>query len=103
MLNVPILATASQILSVSLAGQSCRIDIYQKTPGLFLDLYVNDILIVAGVLGRNSTLMVRDVYLGFIGDLTFFDTQGSDDPLYSGLGARWLLLYLDAAEIAVAT
>jgi hypothetical protein len=100
MLVIPTIAAPSQILSVSLAGQSCRINLYEKTPwGLFLDLYVNDALIIAGTLCQDTLLTVRDKYLGFIGDLTFIDTQGSDDPLASGLGARWLFIYIEASEL----
>jgi hypothetical protein len=36
---------------------------------------------------------VRDEYLGFIGDLAFFDTQGMTDPDWTGLGSRYILGY----------
>lgn len=96
---IPINPVASQILSVSLRNQPCKIAIYQKTSGLFTDLSINDIRIVAGVLSLNTVLLVRDAYLGFVGDLTFFDMQGNSDPDYTGLGSRWLLAYIETFEM----
>jgi hypothetical protein len=100
---IPISATPSQTLAVVLAGQSCKINIYQKNTGLFVDLYVNDALIIGGVIALDRNRIVRSAYLGFVGDLAFVDTQGSDTPVYDGLGGRYLLLYLDPADIVAPT
>lgn len=115
---VPLQAVASQTLNITLNNQVCTINVYGKTtyvpsfnPGeiiidppeyininpVFVDLYVNDGLIIAGVLALNQTLIVRDAYLGFIGDLIFWDTQGESDPTIDGLGARFLLTYQQSA------
>ena len=94
--TIPINAVPSQALKVVLGGQICTINIYQKSTGLFLDLYVNDALIIGGALCLNGVNIVRDAYLGFVGDLVFSDTQGADAPVYTGLGSRWLLFYLVA-------
>lgn len=99
MLTVPVAATPSQTISVLLASQPCQIDIYQRSTGLYVDLYVNDALIIGGVIAQNKNRIVRSAYLGFIGDLAFYDTQGKDDPAYSGLGSRFLLQYIEAAEL----
>ena len=99
---IPLTEAPAQTVSVSLNQQSCRINVYTKsinvpiqgptdTPSdpfpayeninpVFVDLYVNDALIIGGVLARNETRIVRDAYLGFVGDLAFVDTQGSADP-----------------------
>lgn len=95
---IPLLATAAQTLTVRLGDQPCAIDVYQKTSGMFVDLYVNGALIVGGVAARNGVRMVRDTYLGFIGDIAFVDTQGTDDPQAAGLGTRWVLSYLPVGE-----
>lgn len=91
---IPIDALPSQVLAVQLGEQPCRIDIYQRTTGLFLDLYVADRAIVTGVVCRDRAIMVIDAYRGFVGDLTFYDTQGTADPQYDGLGTRWQLLWV---------
>ncbi|MGF6604662.1 hypothetical protein P3T23_009418 [Paraburkholderia sp. GAS448] len=98
MLTIPLAAVASQSLSVTLAQQSCGLNVYQKSTGLYLDLFVAGNPVMSGVLCRDLVYLVREAYLGFTGDLTFMDTEGGDDPQYSGLGARWLLLYITSSS-----
>lgn len=102
MLMVPLQAVPSQTVSVQLGAQSCQIEVSQKGASLFTNLYVDNALIIGGVIGRNRVRMVRDVYLGFLGDLIFLDTQGSEDPQHAGLGDRYLLMYLEAADLEAA-
>lgn len=92
---VPLIATPAQTLAIQLGGQSCRLAVYQKAFGVFVDVYVNDALVIGGVIARNLDRMVRSAYLGFVGDLYFFDTAGVDDPLYPGFGSRYVLIYDD--------
>lgn len=66
---------------------------------VYLDLYVANVLILAGIRCMNGVAMVRDSYFGFIGDLAFFDTQGDADPVYTGLGARFQLVYLAPGDV----
>jgi hypothetical protein len=97
---IPIAATPSQKLTILLGGQNCQIKVYQKTTGVYLDLAVNDSPIVSGVVCRDRVAIVRDTYLGFTGDLSFFDTQGTSDPSYTGFGARFQLVYLEASDLS---
>ena len=99
MLVIPLQSVPAQNVGVMLAGQPCAIGIFQKTTGLYCDLSVNGTTIVVGVLCLNGTLIVRDRYFGFIGDLAFFDTQGSADPEHDGLGKRFFLGYYAPADI----
>lgn len=100
MLTIPVQPAPSQTLAVLLAGQDCRINLYQRSTGLFLDLAITGALVIASVPCLNANRVVRSTYLGFVGDLAIFDTQGSADPDYSALGTRWLLIYLEASDIA---
>lgn len=97
---IPLQATANQTVSVQLSGQSCTLNVYQKSTGLFMDVLVNDVLIIGGVLCENLNRIVRSTYLGFIGDFAFVDTQGTLDPYYEGIGSRYYLIYLNASELA---
>lgn len=90
---IPLTAVASQSFTVQLNGQNCEINIYQKSTGLYFDLTVNGESIVNTMICLNAVGLVREVYLGFIGQLVFIDTQGSDDPYYTGLGSRYVLTY----------
>jgi hypothetical protein len=103
---IPISDVYSQNLTVQLAGQNCQINLYQKSTGFFCDLYVNNAPIITGVICQNLNRIVRSLYLGFIGDLCFYDTQGSIlppstglDPSSPGLGTRYLFLYLSPSDL----
>lgn len=103
MLIIPLQPVPSQIVSVSLSDQACQIAVAQKSTGLFLDLYVNNALVIGGVICENRNVIVRSAYLGFIGDLAFFDMQPPPadpaDPFASGLGTRFILGYLFPSEL----
>ena len=98
-------------------SQQCQISVYTKTgyvytddpvqslttPGtnLYFDLTVNGTVITtcAICLNRNRLLINRQ-YFGVVGDFVFVDTQGDSAPQYQGLGSRFLLVYLDADDLA---
>lgn len=115
---VPLQPVPNQAVNVTLNNQACAIDVYEKqvyvpyqpegaiptdppplvqVSTIYVDLYVNDSLIIGGVLARNNNLIVRDAYLGFVGDVYFVDTQGDLDPQVAGLGSRWVLVYNPSA------
>lgn len=116
MKQIQLSAVPSQTINVVLAGQSCQIAVYQKTPvvdvygvaaGLFFDLVVNNVPITTGVkcLDRARLLLDR-TYLGVVGDFMFLDVNGTgppdftgSPPDYTGLGSRFLLLYLEASDL----
>jgi hypothetical protein len=100
---IPTTIAPSQTIDITLGGQACTINLYTKSinvpvhdPGeivtdpnpryentnpVFIDLYVNNVLIIGGVLCRNSGMVVIDEYLGFVGDLSVIDTSGRfEDP-----------------------
>jgi hypothetical protein len=97
-LLVPTRALPNQQIQCQLAGQACTFNIYQQAYGLYVDVYVGQTLIIGGVIAENLNRIVRSAYLGFVGDLTFWDTQSNDDPVYTGLGTRFLLIYLESSE-----
>jgi hypothetical protein len=100
MLLIPTIATPNQQLDTQLSGQNCTLRIYQKRTGLFMDVLVDGALVIGGVLCLNQNLIVRNLYLGFTGDFTFVDTLGKTDPVYTGLGEQYLLLYLETTDLA---
>lgn len=98
---IPIVSQPAQQLGTILSEQVTTLRVYQKFFGLYIDVLVNDALIIGGVVARDRNRIVRSAYLGFTGDLAFFDTQGSKDPSYEDLGNRWLLAYFaDDAELS---
>ncbi|AWB26169.1 hypothetical protein DA075_35450 (plasmid) [Methylobacterium currus] len=97
---IPLQSVPAQTVMATLAGQLAQIDLRQRAYGLHLDLRVNGTLLVAGAICQDRNLIVRSAYIGFIGDLCFIDTQGTDDPTYEGLGVRFGLAYIEASEVA---
>lgn len=111
---IPIQPVASQILNVTLNQQVCQINLYAKSiyipitpPGsiptdpptyvsvtvMFLDLYLNDTLLIGGCLVRDGVGIVQNSYFGFVGEIAIEDTEGNSDPIISGLGTRFRLTY----------
>lgn len=99
MMTIPLRAVPSQVVSVQLAEQLAKVFVYQKRTGLYVDLQLAGTPVVTGVIAQNGNRLVRDAYLGFLGDLAFYDTQGDSDPVYTGLTDRWFLAYLEVADL----
>lgn len=66
---------------------------------VYIDLYLNGTLILGGIICLNANVIVRNTYFGFIGDLAFYDLQGQTDPVYTGFGTRYVLVYLAPGDI----
>lgn len=107
---VPLSPDPSQVLTVLLAPpgaptqQRTTLSVYDKgSPyGMFIDVYLNNALVIGGVQCLNMNRIIRSAYLGYDGDFAFFDTQPTfeggvpifSDPFYAGLGSRFVLAYL---------
>lgn len=96
---VPLEAVPNQTLAVALAEQNVQLNVYQKGDNLYMDVFVDNSTIIRGVICEDRNRIVRDAYLGFIGDFMFLDQQGTLDPQYTGLDGRYVLVYLEAAEL----
>lgn len=100
MLIVPLQAIPNQTVTVTLNNQVTQLNIYQTYGGLFIDVYLENTLVIGGVIAENQNRIIRSAYLGYSGDFAFIDTQGSNDPDYTGLGTRFFLTYLTEDELA---
>ena len=101
MQEVPLQPVPNQTFQVQLGGQGCIFSIAQSAYGLFMSLSANGVPILNGQVCQNLNRLVRGAYLGFIGNLTFVDTQGGNDPadpVYTGLGTRYRLIYLESTD-----
>lgn len=115
---VPLTAEPSQTLQIVLAGQNCSLEIDSLDGSdptdptmstvyswLGLTLAVGGVSITATAPCLNlKRVLINRQYLGFVGDFMFIDTQPSQgtsgqDPEWEGLGARWVLLYLEASDL----
>jgi hypothetical protein len=96
-LVIPLKPVPNQTVQVQLGAQPVTLNVYQLAYGLFIDVFVGNVLVAPSVICENINRIVRSIYLGFAGDLAFLDLQGSSDPVYTGLGSRYVLVYDDAA------
>lgn len=100
MKRVPLQAVASQTLAVTLAGQACEIALRTNGSNMYFDLTAGGVSIVRSRIVRNKQLLLIDArYQPFLGDFLFNDTQGDTQPNFAGLDTRYVLYYVDAAEL----
>jgi hypothetical protein len=100
MLIVPAQANPNQAFNISLDGQQVQLAIYQTDYGLFMDVSLASVPIVVGVICENLNPIIREAYSGFVGDFVWYDTSGDGtDPIYTGIGDRFQLIYLEAADL----
>jgi len=107
MLIIPLAAVPNQSRLVVLNQQNYQLNIYQKSTGMFMDILIPSNaqpIILSGVLCRNQCPLVMNAYLGFIGELIWVDIFAlNEDPVYTGLGGQFQLVYLFPYEIPIGT
>lgn len=100
MIRVPLQAVPNQTLAITLAGQACQLALRQNGDNMYFDLTVNGTNIVLCRVVRNKQRLCIDAqYRPFVGDFLFNDTQGDTQPEYTGLDSRYLLYYLEQADL----
>ena len=95
---VPTQPVPWQTLNVSLGGQACTINLYQRGGALYMDLITNGAAVFYGVLCLNGVPLVQYGYQPFVGQLIFWaeftaPLAATTDPTYSGLGTQFQLCY----------
>lgn len=95
MLYVPIKAEPYQSLQVVLNKQNCNISIRLMGENLYFSLDVDGVQYVTNKVCRHACKLVTANYLGFIGNFTFLDLYGTQDPNYLELNERFILMYLE--------
>jgi hypothetical protein len=100
MQQIPLAAVPSQSFGITLGGQNCVLSVYQKTTGLYFDLSVGGAPVSTTVRCLNEARLCEDRQYLFTGDFLFYDTQGDSDPDFTGLGDRFVLIFLEAADLA---
>ena len=100
MLVIPIQPVPSQQVLCVLDGQNCQISIYLRNENIYVDLNSDGVNRCLACLAHNAVALDScNSWDGFIGNLYFIDTQGTDDPQYTGFNTRWFLVYLFPDEL----
>src|SRR5487761_2042322 len=73
----------------------------QGYPAIYADVLIAGVPIVTCLLVRNLIpWLLAAKYQGVIGDLVVVDTLADTDPVWTGLGAQYQLVYLEARDLA---
>lgn len=101
---IPLTPVPAQNVSIVLNNQNCALAFRTRLGNLYCTLSVGGVPIITNRICRNlGRLMLDAQYQPFIGDIAFIDTQGNietgQDPVYTGLGSRFLCVYLLPAEL----
>lgn len=99
MLRVPLQAVPNQTLAVTLLRQPVQIAVRQNGANVYFDLLSKGEYVVRSRICRDrQRLLLNAQYRGFLGEFAFVDTQGGTDPVFTGFGSRYLLVYLPVGE-----
>jgi len=90
---IPLNAYPNQDLTVMLGNQKCHMVIKQKSTGMYMDITVDDIVLVVGQLVVNRVPTLFSDYRGFRGVLVFRDSRGNNNPDYREFNDRYTLNY----------
>jgi hypothetical protein len=93
--QIPLSAVASQSIAVNIGGQQCVITTRLLNGLQFFSLTSGGVTICNNVLIRNAAPIINAAYTGFAGDFAAIDLQGDTDPVYTGWGTRYVLIYSD--------
>lgn len=88
LMTIPLQPIPNQSVSYLLNGASYTIDVETRRDHLYITIW-ND---AGRVLSNRALLSYAPVGFG----LQLVDTIGTEDPVYTGLGSRWLLQGLQA-------
>ena len=97
---VPLTQDPNQTIRVILGNQQVVIGITSTGNGVFVSVNSNGVDIINSVLALNQMALMVNYYMGFVGQLMFYDTQGESDPTWDGFGTRYLLVYMDTDNYA---
>lgn len=92
---IPIDKLPNQSFDIELEEKRCRFDFITKGVFLYMNLVIDEVEKLNGIICLNNVDLIQYKDIDFNGRLYFLDTQGDLDPIYYGLGTRWLLFYDD--------
>lgn len=91
--SIPLPASANQTFSCRLDGKNAQISLTTTQHGLFADVLYDGVPVALGRLCLDRVDINPNRYLGMPQFLGFADLQGTSDPVYTGFGTRYLLVY----------
>lgn len=90
---IPLTALAVQQFSCVLDNQTAQFTLITTEDGLFADIVYKGVSIASGRLCLDRTNLNSSPYTGLPQGLFFVDLLGISDPIYTGFGTQYLLIY----------
>ncbi len=98
----PVRDSNGNIIMVPQSGPVTTVAL-QGYPAMYADVSIGGVQIITARLVRNIVpWMLSAKYQGFVGDLVIVDTLSNTDPVWTGLGTQYQLVYLAASDIVAA-
>lgn len=91
--SIPIDPIPNQSFDIDISDQRCRFEFITKGVFLYMNLTINEEEKLNGIICLNNENLLLYSDVGIKGRLYFLDTQEELDPIYYGLGDRWILIY----------
>lgn len=95
--TIPISDERSQKVTTTLGQQVVDIVLTMRLGKLYVDVKANRVPVVSGRVCLNGEPIVNEAFRPFEGELYFEDLQGNDDPVFGGLGKRYVLRWVKNA------
>lgn len=92
--TIPIADERSQKVTTTLGQQVVDIVLTMRLGKLYVDIKANRVPVVSGRVCLNGEPIVNEAFRPFDGELYFEDLQGNDDPVFGGLGKRYVLRWV---------
>jgi len=92
---IPVPATPNPVFQCVLDGKQAQISLTTTNFGLFADVLYDGTPVANSRLCLDRTDINPARYLGLPQALFFADLQGTSDPVYTGFGTRYVLVYGD--------
>lgn len=93
--EVPLSALPSQELSLVLGNQDVTVRVLTRGDYLYLDVLKESTPVIQGQLIVTGQNLLPSGLPDFMGNFQMVDLNGNSDPVYSGLGTQFRLLYND--------
>lgn len=97
--NVLLAPIPRQSFSIELGGQPCTIRLVSILTWTYLDMTIDDVYVMRGAICLDRAPVKQYRTIPFVGNLFFVDTQGRDDPYYTGFETRFKLFYVTDDEL----
>lgn len=90
---IPIDKQPNQKFNIRLEDKDVELEFITRGLFMYANINVQKEPLINGVICLNSVNLNQYSNTKLKGKIYFKDTQGEDDPVYSGLNDRWILIY----------